>query len=96
MIKWFSASKLGLNLYKIDIKRFITNSAPHSALHIGCKENCKYKISCLQISKHLNWENHKEQIIPELNGAYCAVIFIVHISNVTNFIQFISHTFILL
>ena len=45
MIKWFAASKLDINLYKTDVKRFITNSAPHSALHIGCKEKCKYRIS---------------------------------------------------
>jgi hypothetical protein len=45
MIKWFSASKLGIHLYKTDVMRIITSSALHSALQIGCKENCKYKIS---------------------------------------------------
>ena len=41
VVEWFSASKLGLNLYKTDVMRIITCSASH----IGCNGNCKYKIS---------------------------------------------------
>jgi len=37
-IKWFAASKLVLNLDKMNIMKFITKNSSHSTLHISYKE----------------------------------------------------------
>jgi hypothetical protein len=36
----------------------------------------------LKIGNHLNWENHIDQLIPKLSGAYYAVRPLLHISNI--------------
>jgi len=72
MIKWFAANNLVLNLVKMNIMKFITNSSSHSTLHIGYKENyveetVNTKSRGLQIDNHLNWKNQTEQMIPKLS-----------------------------
>ena len=87
MIKWFAADKLVHNLYKMNIKKFITKNSAHSTLHISYTE--KYiertqntKFLYLQIYGHINWKNHTEETIYKLSGVCYAVRSMVHISNI--------------
>jgi hypothetical protein len=63
MIKWFTASKLFLNLDKANIMKFIRNNLSHSTLLTGYKEkyieeSVNIKFLGLQIDNRLNWMNH--------------------------------------
>jgi len=40
MIKWFAANNLVLNLYKMNIQKFITKNSAHSTLRISYTEKC--------------------------------------------------------
>jgi len=90
MIKWFAANNLVLNLYKINIKKFITKNLTHSTLHICYTEKHiegteNAKFLCLQIYSHINWKNHNEKTTYKLNGVCDAVRSMVHISNIYTF-----------
>jgi len=78
MIEWFAASKLVLNLDKTNIMKVITKNSPHSALHIGYKEDntermVNTKSLGLQIDKNINWKNRIEQVVPKSTAASYAV-----------------------
>jgi len=68
MIKWFAANNLVLNLYKMNIKKFITKNSARSTLHNSYTE--KYiegtgntKFLYLQIYSQVNSKNHTEETI---------------------------------
>jgi hypothetical protein len=72
MTDWFSANKLGLNLEKTNIMKFVMNNSPHCASSVSYKdkyveETVNSKFLGLHLDNHLNWKDHK--IIPKLNGA---------------------------
>jgi hypothetical protein len=46
VIKWFAPNKLVLNLDRIKIVNSVTNNSPHSAPHIGYKEDCGRDCKC--------------------------------------------------
>jgi hypothetical protein len=78
MVEWFSANMLVLKLEKTNIMKFVTINLPYCALTIGHKD--KYteeavNLKCLgiHIDSHLNWKNHIDQIISELNPA-CYIV----------------------
>jgi hypothetical protein len=69
MIEWFAANKLGLNLEKTNIMKFVTSNSPHYALTIGYKdkyieETVNSKCLGLDLDNHLNWKDHIDQMIP--------------------------------
>jgi hypothetical protein len=76
--KWFTANILALSLYKIKIIKFVTDNSPQCALGVGytgkyIEESANTKFLSLEIDNHLNWENHTDQMIPELSGTCYAV-----------------------
>jgi hypothetical protein len=87
MIKWFAANYLVLNLYKMNIMKFITKNSAHSTLHIGYKE--KYieetvnrKFLGLPIGNHINSKNYIEGMSPKFSAACYAITSMVHTSNI--------------
>jgi hypothetical protein len=68
MIKWSTANNLVLNLYKMNVMKFITKNSTHSTLHISYTEKCieekqNTKFLGLQIYNHINWRNITEETI---------------------------------
>ena len=89
MIKRFAANNLVLNLYKMNIMKFITRKASNSTLYIGYKEmyieeKVNTKFLGLQIDNHIKWKNHTEEVIPNLSGVHYAIRSMGHISNINN------------
>jgi hypothetical protein len=71
----------------MNIMKFITKNSSHSTLYTGYKETyteetLNTEFLGLQIDNHINWENNVEEMIREFSGAYCAIRFMVHISNI--------------
>jgi hypothetical protein len=72
--KWFSASKLSLNLDKTIVIKFITKNSSQYPLNIGYNEEyieeaVNTTFIGLQIDNHLNWKNHIDQLVQKLSGA---------------------------
>jgi hypothetical protein len=87
MSKWFSTSKLSLNLDKTKVIKFITKNSPQYPLNIGyndkyIEEAVNRKLLGLQTDINLNWKNHTNQLVPKLSGACYAVRAMLHISNI--------------
>ena len=86
-IEWFTADNLVVNLDKMTIIKFITKNSSHPTFRIGytdryIEETLNTKFVGLQIDKHLNWQNHIEQMVPKLSAACYAVMSAVCISNI--------------
>jgi hypothetical protein len=65
---------------------FRWSSSPHCALTVGYKdkyieETINTESLGLQLDNHLNWEDHTDQMVPKLIGAYYPVRSMFHISN---------------
>jgi hypothetical protein len=56
----------------------------YNVKHIQKSVNTKFL--GLQIEDHLNWTNHIDKLIPELNGAFYAVRSMLHVARSNQFI----------
>jgi hypothetical protein len=73
MSNWFAASKLTLNLDKINIIKFITYNSPQFPISIGYEDKyiedpvCKTFLGS-QIDSCLNCKTHVDQLVPKLSN----------------------------
>jgi hypothetical protein len=86
MYQWIDANHLVLNVEKTNIVKFMTTGLSQYLLAVRyadtlVKETTSIKFLCVQIDNHLNWKNHRSQIIPKLSAAFFAVRKLVHILN---------------
>jgi hypothetical protein len=93
MSKWFSASKMSLNLDK-KCNKICNNNSPQYPLNIGYNDNyieetVNTKYFGLQTDDHLNWKTHIDQLVPKLKLSEArAITSMLHVSNTDSLIHF--------
>jgi hypothetical protein len=72
--QWFYINQLLLNITKINIIKCTLITTAHVPLDIYYKDNVIDEVKStiflgMHTDNHMNWENHVEQILPELSAA---------------------------